>query len=214
MPALAGFVPGTIDVVWKSRKKVAKRPGIAAIVINALVILLLVFNGYVHTRTEVNAMMARNNLKQMYLLLSIYQVDYGRYPSLQSNMTASLRSGGVKDLYLLWKSGVMKKEALKLLQPPGIAMLPFSVKPTIQEFDKLHIGYSYNSTAKPDDSSNSPLMAERGVSDGRLDGSEKPVFKDGAQVLFSDGSIEFIPAVKGQLSTCDVSVAQWGNLQD
>jgi len=162
----------------------------------------------------VKGMKSKDNLKQLYLLLSIYQVHYGSYPSLQSNATTSLRSGGVKDLYPLWKSGVMKKEALKLLQPPGIAMVPFSVKPAIQEFDKVHIGYSYNSTVKPGDSSNPPLMAERGVSDGRLDNSEKPVFKNGAHVLFSDGMVEFIPAVKGQLSTCDVSVAQWDSLQD
>lgn len=162
----------------------------------------------------VNKMKSKDNLKQMYLLLNIYQQQFGSYPTLQPNSTRYTRGGGVKDLYPLWESGVMKKEALKLLQPPGSAMVPFSQNPAKEEFDKMHIGYSYNSTAIPDDPNNPPIMSERGVSDGRLDKNESPVFTDGAHVLFGNGMIDFIPAINGKLSVKDVNADQWGKLLD
>lgn len=165
-------------------------------------------------RVMVNKMKSRDNLKQMYLLLNIYQQQYGSYPSLQPNTTRYQRGGGVKDLYPLWETGIMKKEQLKLLQPPGTATIPFSSSPTKEEFDKAHIGYSYNSTAIPDDPNIPPLMAERGVSDGRLDKNESPVFPDGAHFLLGNGAIEFVPAINGKLSTKDISADIMGKLLD
>ncbi|MCX7003027.1 MAG: hypothetical protein NTV22_07110 [bacterium] len=156
----------------------------------------------------------KNNLKQLYLLLSIYRQQFGSYPTLQSNTTGNTQSGGVRDLYPLWTSGVMKREQLKLLQPQLIALVPFTHDPTTDEFDHCHIGYSYNSTAMPDDPSNPPLMADRGVSDGRLDKAEQPLFDDGARVLFDNSMLDFIPAVNGQLATNVVTAEQWRQLRD
>lgn len=162
----------------------------------------------------VNKMKSKDNMKQLLLLLNIYQQQFGSYPSLQPNSTRYTRGGGVKDLYPLWETQLMKKEQLKLLQPPGTAMIPFSQNPSKEEFDKLHIGYSYNSTAIPDDPNNPPIISERGVSDGRIDKAENPVFGDGAHVLFGNSNTEFIPAINGKLSTKDVTADQWGKLLD
>ncbi|MCX7001710.1 MAG: type II secretion system protein [bacterium] len=162
----------------------------------------------------VNKMKSKDNMKQLLLLLNIYQQQLGSYPTVQPNSTRYTRGGGVKDLYPLWETQLMKKEQLKLLQPPGVALIPFSQNPSKEEFDKLHIGYSYNSTAIPDDPNNPPIISERGVSDGRIDKTENPVFGDGAHVLFGNSNTEFIPAVNGKLSTKDVTADQWGKLLD
>ncbi len=162
----------------------------------------------------VNKMKSKDNMKQLFLLLNIYQQQFGSYPSVQPNNTRYTRGSGVKDLYPLWEAQVMKKEGLKLLQPPGVAMIPFSQNPSKEEFDKLHIGYSYNSTAIPDDPNNPPILSERGVSDGRIDKSDNPVFTDGAHVLFGNSMTDFIPAINGKLSIRDVTPEQWGKLLD
>ncbi len=100
-------------------------------------------------------------------------------------------------------------------------MIDFSSDPSIDEFDKDHIGYAYNSTAIPNDEENPPLLAEQGVSSGVLDVTKKrprgtrSVRKNGVLVLFVDGTVDEIHADrKGKLDTKRVSADMWGRLVD
>ena len=170
---------------------------------------------------RVRKMQSNDKMNQIYKLMFMYAGDYGSFPSVQPSATRYEKGGGVKDLYPLYETGLMGKEQLKLLQAPGAALIPFSDDPGIEEFDKNHIGYSYNSTAMPDDPDNPPLLADQGVSSGRLtlkttDKGKKAIFANGANVLFSSGTSKWIPANKktGKLSTKDVRADQWGLLQD
>jgi len=156
-------------------------------------------------KKEVNKMKSKSNLSEMYKLLMIYNMTYHTYPSMQPKNTMYTRGGGVRDLYPLYQTSIMNKDALQLLRPPGCALIPFSNNPTPDEFNKEHIGYSYNSTVVPDDSQNPPLMAERGAADGLLKREEKPVFEDGIHVLMCDGQVKWIPAINGKLQPGDIT---------
>ena len=64
-------------------------------------------------------------------------------------------------------------------------------------------------------------MADQGVSSGSLrltseDRGIKPIERNGALVLFSNGAVEFINTVnqRGKLSTSKVSADNWGRLLD
>ena len=160
-------------------------------------------------------------LVTLHKMLMIYKQDYGCYPTTQSPETRYDKSGGVRDLYPLYSSGLLKPRDLnELLHPKGAKLLDFSDNPTIDEFDKYHIGYAYNSTAKAHDPDNPPILSHQGVSDGVLnyktkDKGTKPIRKKGALVLFANGEVKLIPADrKGVLSTNDISVEMWKKLVD
>jgi hypothetical protein len=163
---------------------------------------------------------SEDNLRSLYVLLQLYAQNYGSYPTLQPGATRYAHSGGVRDLYPLCTSGIMKAEQLELLRPSGAKLIPFSFDPSVDEFDRRHIGYAYNSTAYPDPFKPLPLLSEQGVSDGILDAETndagvRAVFPDSVRVLFSSGKIEWIPADRhGRLSTSVVTSVQWSLLRD
>jgi len=159
------------------------------------------------------------DLHKMFMMYQL-QCEQG-YPTTVADKDRYEKSDGVRGLYPLYSSGVMKVDALnKLLHPPGAKLLDFSNNPTIDEFDKFHCGYAYNSTAIPNDEDNPPILSEQGVSSGVLkikskDKGLKPIRKNGALVLFANGSVENINAdVRGKLSTKKVTPDMWGKLVD
>ena len=175
--------------------------------------------GFAPIKVAVNKMKSKDNLKQIYQLIMLYNMDYGTYPTTQSSATRYEKSGGVRDLFPLYDVGIMKKDQLALLKAPGAKLIDFSDDPTIEEFDKNHIGYAYNSTARPD--SSEPLLSEQGVSSGKLkpnttDHGTKPIFEGIVHVLFANGKTEKVPANgrTGKLSNKEVKADQWGLLQD
>ena len=159
------------------------------------------------------------DLHKMFMMYQL-QCEQG-YPTTVADKDRYEKSDGVRGLYPLYSSGVMKVDALnKLLHPPGAKLLDFSETPDIDEFDKFHCGYAYNSTSIPNDEDNPPILSEQGVSSGVLkintkDKGLKPIRKNGALVLFANGSVENINAdVRGKLSTKKVSSDMWGKLVD
>ena len=175
--------------------------------------------GFAPIKVAVNKMKSKDNLKQLYQLILVYNMDYGTYPTTQPSATRYEKSGGVRDLFPLYDTGIMKNDQLALLVAPGAKLIDFSDEPTIDEFDKNHIGYAYNSTARPD--SNEPLISEQGVSSGAIkpnttDHGKRPIFEGIVHVLFANAKIEKIPANKknGKLSTREIKAEQWGLLQD
>ena len=155
----------------------------------------------------------RDNLKQIYQLILVYNMDYNSLPKVTAE-----GGNGVRDFYPLYETGIMKRDQLALFHPSNAKLQPFSENPTIDEFDKNHIGYAYNSTAEMD--SDSPLVSEQGVSDGNLNKKEKdkglkPVFNKVAHVLFANARIENVHADrKGNLSTKKISKEEWKLLKD
>jgi len=171
-------------------------------------------------KKQVNRLKRSNNLNQMYIVMMIYSQDWNSFPTTQSPATRFDKGGGVKDLFPLYSTGVLNDEALNILQPPGAALRPLK-DPAAENFNKNTIGISYNSTVIPDDPSNPPLMADQGVSSGSLrlnsdDRGVKPIEQNGALVLFSNGTVEFVNVVnkRGKLSTSKVSADEWGRLLD
>ena len=160
-------------------------------------------------------MKSKDNLRQIYQLLFIYNMDYNSLPKVTPE-----GGNGVRDLYPLYETGIMKKEQFTLLKPFYAGFIPFSEAPTIDEFDKNHIGYAYNSTTEFDGTNKLPLLSDQGVSDGILNYKEKdkgtkPNFKGGANVLFNNRSMKWIPADrKGNLSTNLISKEEWKLLKD
>ena len=154
-------------------------------------------------------------MNKIHMLMMMYEQSYDSFPKITPE-----GGNGVRDLYPLYTTGVLDKNQLRILQLPGTKLKRFSDNPTINEFDKDHIGFSYNSTAIPDDPNNPPLMADQGVSSGSLqletkDNGIKARDTNGAIVLFDSGRIEFIPADKnGRLSTNKLSQADWSLLKD
>ncbi|MHA1574707.1 MAG: DUF4190 domain-containing protein [Alphaproteobacteria bacterium] len=193
--------------------------GYIGFVVFFLLVMYIGIYGPEATNITVNKMKSKDNLRQIYQLLSIYNMDYGSYPTIQPSTTRYEKSGGVRDLFPLYDVGIMKKDQLALLKAPGAKLIDFSNNPTIDEFDKYHIGYTYNSTAKPE--SNEPLLSEQGVSSGFLqfttaDNGIKPVFKDRVHVILANGKFIKVLADKknGKLSTKDVKAKQWELLKD
>jgi prepilin-type N-terminal cleavage/methylation domain-containing protein len=171
-------------------------------------------------RTEVRKMKSKDNLRSLYVLLQLYAQNYRTFPTTQPPERRYEQSGGVRDLYPLYTTGIMKSEQLELLKAPGAALIPFSADPRIEEFDKNHIGYAYNSTAIPDAADSPPLISEQGVSSGSIneqtqDRGTKPIFDGGVNVLFTSGKITWIPAdQRGKLSVSEISPEEWALLQD
>ncbi len=156
-----------------------------------------------------------DNLKQLHMLMMMYAQDWNSFPKVTPE-----GGNGVRDLYPLYTTDLLYEQALSILQPPNSHLQPFSKNPTIEEFDKDHIGFSYNSTATYNETNTVPLLADQGVSSGYLqlktdDNGIKAREKKGAVVLFTSGRIEFITADKnGRLSTYLLSKADWSLLKD
>lgn len=157
------------------------------------------------------------DMRNLYRIFMLYEQAYGRYPTSSRDRT---RSTGVRDLYLLYAGGYLGRDDLELLQPPGANLMQFSREPTIDEFTKDYIGYSYNSTAFGGGATPEPILADQGVSTGVLqldtqDPGLAPYARNRALVLFTDGRVRRIGAdARGRLSTADVSPEQWARLVD
>ena len=149
------------------------------------------------------------------MLTMIYAQDYNSFPKVTPE-----GGNGVNDLYPLYAVGLLDTRNVSLLQPPGTKLEHFSDNPTIEEFDKDHIGFSYNSTAPYDETNTIPLLADQGVSSGYLqlktdDAGIKAREKRGAIVVFPSGHIDFIHADRqGKLNTNMLSKAYWSLLKD
>ncbi len=157
----------------------------------------------------------QDNLKQLHILMMMYAQDWDSFPKVTPE-----GGNGVRDLYPLYATGFLEKQNLSILQPPGVALLPFSKNPTIDEFDKDHIGVSYNSTAIPDDPTDPPLLADQGVCMGCLqltseDHGIKAREITGALVLFASGRTEFVRTNRQDiLLSPSISFEDWKLLKD
>jgi len=209
--------------IYKRKKEIKKEyislwwkllTAITLIVIMFFVAILLFTKPIVCGR-GINKMKSKDYLKQLYQLILVYEMDYNSLPKVTPE-----GGNGVRDFYPLYESGIMGKDQLALFRPPNTKHQPFSENPTIDEFDKNHIGYAYNSTAEMGCTNKIPLLSEQGVSDGVLNKKEKdkglkPVFNKVAHVLFANGKIEKIHADrKGNLSTNLISKEEWKLLKD
>ena len=189
--------------------------GLVAILCIVIFFLIMILLWFPKIRTSYFTATVEGDLKQLHMLLMMYSQDYDSYPKVTPE-----GGNGVRDFYPLYATGLLEKRNLKLLQPPGTKLKRFSDNPTIDEFDKYHIGFSYNSTTPYDETNTIPLLADQGVSSGSLqletnDNGLKARGKNGAVVLFDSGRIEFIPADKnGRLSTNKLSQAGWSLLKD
>ena len=185
------------------------------------VIAFLIITAW-HTMHPFRRVRKRMYLVDLHKMFMIYKQDYGCYPSTLPPETRYEKSGGVRDLYPLYSSGLLNARELNKLLHPKLAknLLDFSENPTIDEFDKYHIGYAYNSTAKTNCPDDTPILALQGVSDGVLnyktkDKGTKPILKGKVLVLFANGNVEYIKADrKGVLSTNKISAEMWKKLVD
>ena len=152
------------------------------------------------------------NLKTLYSFMEIYAQNHGAYPCVQPR---NVSIGGVSNLFPLYQAAQDKAQFLRLLQPPGSELQAFSTHPTIDEFDRNHIGYCYNVIQWISEGPLEVLMCEQGVSNGVLlldakDPADRPVFKDGIHVLFVNGRVIWVPADRhGRLSTNVLSAARY-----
>ena len=169
-------------------------------------------------KEEVGKLQRRTMLRDLYVHLQTYQQDFGSFPSVQPNATRYEQGGGVRDLYPLAYTGRMgEKELNECLHPPGGQFDKFSKEPRPEEFDKNHIGWSYNSCARID--SEDPLMADQGVSSGSLrlqsqDRGIKPLSTKGVMVLLANGRVEYVSANPRNGKLLRDIVKDWGVLKD
>ena len=171
---------------------------------------------------QVHKFQTKMYMRELYKLFLMYSQDYNSYPTVSSDKDRFDKSDGVRGLYPLFSTDLIKaKDLNKLFHPPGTKLIDFSSDPSIDEFDKDHIGYAYNSTAIPNDEENPPLLSEQGVSSGMLDISKRrprgtrSIRKNGVLVLFVDGTVDEIHADrKGKLDTKRISADMWGRLVD
>ena len=167
-------------------------------------------------KKRVGLLQRQTMLRDLYVVLQTYQQDYGSFPSVQPNATRYEQGGGVRDLYPLVYSKD-SKELDELLHPPGGQFDKFSSNPRPEEFDKNHIGWSYNSCARID--SEDPLIADQGVSSGSLrlqtqDRGTKPLDPGYVMVLLANGRVEKITVSKNGKIMGDRIVKDWGVLKD
>ncbi|MBO7435782.1 type II secretion system protein [bacterium] len=169
-------------------------------------------------KEEVGKLQRRTMLRDLYVHLQTYQQDFGSFPSVQPNATRYEQGGGVRDLYPLAYTGRMgEKELNEIMHPPGGQFDKFSKEPRAEEFDKNHIGWSYNSCARID--SEEPLMADQGVSSGSLrlqsqDRGIKPLSTKGVMVLLANGRVEYVSANPRNGKLLSDIVKDWGVLKD
>ncbi|MBO7447916.1 type II secretion system protein [bacterium] len=169
-------------------------------------------------KEKVGQLQRKAMLRDLYIFLQTYQQDFGSFPSVQPPATRYEQGGGVRDLYPLSYTGRMDKQQLnELFHPPGGQFDDFSNDPRPEEFDKNHIGWSYNSTARID--SEDPLIADQGVSSGSLrlnsaDRGIKPLSGKEVLVLLANGRVESVPANKKNGKLLGDKVKDWGVLKD
>lgn len=169
-------------------------------------------------KEKVSQLQRNAMLRDLYVYLQTYQEDFGSFPSVQPEETRYKVGGGVRDLYPLAYVGRMgEKELNELMQPPGGEFKRFSAKFSPAEFDKNHIGWSYNSRARI--GSDEPLMADQGVESGylRLDSNDPgvmPLSTKGVVVLLANGQVIYVSANprSGKLMTDQVK--DWSVLKD
>ena len=115
-------------------------------------------------------------------------------------------------------TGRMSSEQLnELMHPPGSKFDDFSKNPGPREFDKNHIGWSYNSCARPE--SSDPLLADQGVETGYVrinstDRGKKPLSKQTVLVLFANGRIENVIVNQRTGRIVGDQVKDWSVLKD
>lgn len=157
-------------------------------------------------------------LRDMYVYLQAYQNDFGSFPSVQPKDTRDELGGGVRDLYPLAYTGRMDDKTLnEMLHPPGSQFDKFSKELRPEEFDRNHIGWSYNSCARI--GSDDPLMADQGVSSGYLDLTSrdsgiKPLSKKSVIVLLANGQVERISVHRKSGKLLGDVVKDWSVLKD
>ena len=157
-------------------------------------------------------------LRDMYVYLQAYQNDFGSFPSVQPKDTSDELGGGVRDLYPLAYTGRMDDKTLnEMLHPPGSQFDKFSKELRPEEFDRNHIGWSYNSCARI--GSDDPLMADQGVSSGYLDLTSrdrgiKPLSKKSVIVLLANGQVERISVHRKSGKLLGDVVKDWSVLKD
>lgn len=147
---------------FEQAKKYSKRALVTALCVLIFVILftvvLIILGAQGPVKHELNSLYRRNMMTNLYARLDAYQSKFGTYPN---------DGEGVRALYPLYKEGfISRKELESILQPPGVEFDKFSEKPTEQEFDAFHIGWSYNANARP--GSEDPLIGYQGIKDGKL----------------------------------------------
>lgn len=167
-------------------------------------------------KKRVGLLQRQTMLRDLYVVLQTYQQDFGSFPSVQPNATRYKQGGGVRDLYPLVLR-MDSNELNEMLHPPGGQFDNFSSTPRPKEFDKNHIGWSYNSCARI--GSEDPLMADQGVSSGALffqsnQRGLKPLSKEGVTVLLANGQVEFIPVEKRTGKILSDKIKDWSVLKD
>jgi hypothetical protein len=150
--------PESAELAVKTSKKALVLGVLINVVLLLVFIALVVIGAREPVRQELNALYRRNMMTNLYARLEAYQSKFGTYPN---------DGEGVRALYPLYKEGfISRKELESILQPPGVEFDKFSEKPTEQEFDAFHIGWSYNANARP--GSEDPLIGYQGIKDGKL----------------------------------------------
>ena len=169
--------------------KYAKRSALALLIFFIVGILLvggMMFIGMKLVNEENNGRLRKALLQSLYERLDDYKNKYGAYPG-------SGTVEGVKALYPLYKEGyILRSDLEKILQPPGGEFEKFSDDPSPKEFDAKHIGWSFNSKARP--GSNDPLLSYQGVKAGKYDYNTtdkgtKPLAKADTFVILANGTI-------------------------
>lgn len=167
-------------------------------------------------KKRVGLLQRQTMLRDLYVVLQTYQQDFGSFPSVQPNATRYEQGGGVRDLYPLVHR-MDSNELNEMLHPPGGQFDNFSSTPRPEEFDKNHIGWSYNSCARID--SEEPLIADQGVSSGSLrlqtqDRGTKPLDNSYVMVLLANGRVERINVSKNGKILGEKIVKDWGVMKD
>ncbi len=220
MASISGLGFGTVSIISIVRQSIPRTELPKVIIGLSIELIPIVLTGiFILLLPSIQACVKRNltndNMKQLYMLIMMYEKDYDTFPKVTPE-----GGNGVRDLYPLFSVGLLEERSIVILQPPDTHLLPFSENPTIDEFDKDYIGLSYNSTAPYDETNTIPLLADQGVSSGYLqlktdDAGIKPREKRGAIVVFSSGHIDFIRAGRqGKLSTNMLSKTDWSLLKD
>ncbi len=167
---------------------------------------------------KVDQLQRQAMLRDMYVYLQTYHENFGSFPSVQPKATRYEMGGGVRDLYpLAYTRSIGEKELNDIMHPPGGKFDKFSAELGPVEFDKNHIGWSYNSCARID--SEDPLMADQGVSSAYLnfqtkDRGIKPLSTKNVLVLFANGRIESVPVNRKNGKLLGDKVKDWSVLKD
>jgi len=116
---------------------------IVFVIVYIVSFLFIYFFPKIHFSFRPRRSCRRMALVDLHKILMIYQQDYGCYPSVQPPETRYEKSGGVRDLYPLYTSGLLKPRDLnRILHHPGTKLLDFSDHPTIDEKRHCYISSS------------------------------------------------------------------------